>query len=321
MFHARYFSLSLMGLILFVGSASNSCSKSAKAGPSEIPVSEIDTTTPAAGIPPLYWQERWLEHRQYLTRVAYNNEVVIYFDNNMERTITWPLAFMTEVWKYTKSVYGNFGKENRLYCVFHRKNYSGGRTGNIFDDQDDYRSLADVATDGSFEKPVEWNIDAIVHEVGHIVEGSVYGVHESPAYTVWGDSKWAEIFQYDVYLNIGKPAEAERLKTQYMAQADNFPAAGTMWFKNWFYPIYTNYGKSKVLANYFKLLSVHFPKKTISSGVEYTRRMNLGEFIHFFSGAAGVSLKAQATTAFGWTSTTDAQFNKAKQDFPGVVYQ
>ncbi len=151
--YSKYYSLSLIGLIIFLGSTFNSCSKSTKSGPAEIPVSNLDTSTPASGVPPLYWQERWLEHRQYLTRVAYNEHVAIYYDNNMERSITWPLEFMTDVRKYTKSVYGDFGKENRLYCVFHRKNCSGGRTGNIFDEQDDYRSLADVATDGSFEKP------------------------------------------------------------------------------------------------------------------------------------------------------------------------
>ncbi|OQP57872.1 hypothetical protein [Niastella populi] len=318
--YSKYYPLSLIALIFFFGSASNSCSKSTKTGPAEIPVSSLDTITPTGGVPPLFWQERWLDHRQYLTRVAYNEHVAVYYDNNMERTITWPLDFMTDVWKYTKSVYGDFGNENRLYCVFHRRNYSGGRTGNIFDEADDYRSLADVATDGSFEKPEGWNIDAIVHEVAHVVEGSAYGVHESPAYTVWGDSKWAEIYQYDVYMGIGKTAEAERMKSLYMEQADNFPVEGTKWFKNWFWPIYNNYGKSKVLANYFKLLSIHFPKKNIPSGVEYTRRMNLGEFIHFYSGAAGVNLKAQATTAFGWSSTTDAQFNKARQDFPGITY-
>jgi len=317
---SKYFSLSLLILSAFCVMAGNSCSKSTKSAFVPPVAAGIDTSTPASGVPPLYWQERWLDHRQYLTRVAYNADVAIYYDNNMERSITWPLAFMTDVWKYTKSVYGNFGTENRLYCVFHRKNYSGGRTGNIFDEADDYRSLADVATDGSFEKPETWNIDAIVHEVGHVVEGSSFNVHESPAYTVWGDSKWAEIFQYDVYMGIGKPAEAERLKTQYMAQTDNFPVAGTYWFKNWFYPIYTTYGKSAVLAKYFKLLSQNFPKKTISPGVEYTRRMNLGEFIHFFSGAAGVSLKAQATTAFGWTNDMETQFNKAKTDFPAIVY-
>ena len=315
-----YYSIAVLLLSAIFAVAGNGCSKSTKGAPVSPATAGIDTATPAGGAPPLYWQERFLDHRQYLTRVAYNDQVAVYYDNNMERTITWPLAFMTDVWKYTKSVYGNFGAENRLYCVFHRKNYSGGRTGNIFDAPNDYRSMADVATDGSFAKPEGWNIDAIVHEVGHVVEGSVYNVHESPAFTVWGDSKWAEIFQYDVYMGINKPAEAERLKTMYMAQSDNFPVAGTYWFKNWFYPVYTNYGKSAVLAKFFKLLSVNFPKKSISSGVEYTRRMNLGEFVHFFSGAAGTSLKAQATIAFGWTTDTDTQFNKAKTDFPAIVY-
>ena len=44
--------------------------------------------------------------------------------------------------------------------------------------------------------------------------------------------------------------------------------------------------------------------------------MNWGEFIHFWSGAAGVSLKPLATAAFGWTSTFETQFNQARIDFP-----
>lgn len=53
--------------------------------------------------------------------------------------------------------------------------------------------------------------------------------------------------------------------------------------------------------------------------------MNWGEFIHFWSGAAGVSLKPLATTAFGWTTDFETQFNQARIDFPfaygtGVSY-
>jgi hypothetical protein len=44
--------------------------------------------------------------------------------------------------------------------------------------------------------------------------------------------------------------------------------------------------------------------------------MNMGEFVHFWSGAAGVNLKAQATTAFGWTSEYEAQFIAAQAAFP-----
>ena len=126
-----YYSIAVLLLSVFFAAAGNGCSKSTKGAPVLPATAGIDTASPGGGAPPLYWQERFLDHRQYLTRVAYNDQVAVYYDNNMERTITWPLAFMTDVWKYTKSVYGNFGTENRLYCVFHRRNYSGGRTGNM----------------------------------------------------------------------------------------------------------------------------------------------------------------------------------------------
>jgi hypothetical protein len=117
-------------------------------------------------------------------------------------------------------------------------------------------------TDGNFEKPVEWNIDAIVHEVGHSVEGSTFGVHESPAYIVWGDSKWAEIFQYDVYLKIGKPANAERLNHVH-GPVSQLPCCRHHVVQNWFYPIYTNYGKSQVLVNYFNYYRFTSRKKRL----------------------------------------------------------
>jgi hypothetical protein len=93
---------------------------------------------------------------------------------------------------------------------------------------------------------------------------------------------------------------------------DNFPVAGTHWFRDWFYPIYNNYGGTQVLNRFFQMLAQHFPK----SGNSYSRNMNWGEFIHFWSGAAGVSLKPLATAAFGWTSTFETQFNQARNDFP-----
>jgi len=38
------------------------------------------------------------------------------------------------------------------------------------------------------------------------------------------------------------------------------------------------------------------------------------------SGAAKTNLESRATQAFGWTPETDAQFKKARADFPGVTY-
>ncbi|HEX3074798.1 MAG TPA: hypothetical protein VHP30_14390, partial [Ignavibacteriales bacterium] len=58
---------------------------------------------------------------------------------------------------------------------------------------------------------------------------------------------------------------------------DDYPQAGSRWFRNWFYPIYRDHGKTQVLVKFFKLMSENFPK----SGQMYTRDMNYGEFFHF----------------------------------------
>ncbi len=67
-----------------------------------------------------------------------------------------------------------------------------------------------------------------------------------------------------------------------------------------------------MLNRFFVLLAQYFPK----GGKDYTREMNWGEFVHFWSGAAGVNLKAQATSAFGWPAEWETQFVQAQRDFP-----
>jgi hypothetical protein len=48
--------------------------------------------------------------------------------------------------------------------------------------------------------------------------------------------------------------------------------------------------------------------------------MNWGEYIHFSSGAAGGDLRGQASRAFGWPSEWAEQFERAREQFPGVTY-
>ena len=63
------------------------------------------------------------------------------------------------------------------------------------------------------------------------------------------------------------------------------------------------------------------PKQKNANGDdEFTRSMNMGEFIHFWSGAAGTNLKQQATIAFGWTMEWEQQLKNAQEDFPNVKY-
>ncbi|MCH5687794.1 hypothetical protein LWM68_28105 [Niabella sp. W65] len=100
-----------------------------------------------------------------------------------------------------------------------------------------------------------------------------------------------------------------------------YPRANTAWFRNWFFPIYEQYGKVKVLNRFFELLAAHFPKRQGANGIStYARRMNMGEFIHFWSGASGVNLSIRAQMAFGDKDRSGSnwwpQFEQAKTIFP-----
>lgn len=265
--------------------------------------------------PPLTWQEHWFDHQQLLNRVYFDDDLAVYYDNDVSRSVTWPFTYLGNVWKYTKSVYGKFGTDERLYAIFHTNKYSGGHPSTFFDASHDYRNVIDAGP-GPWLSGAGNDLDLTTHEVAHIVEGAAKGIHNSPAFPIWGDSKWAEIFNYDVYRGLGRTADAQRWYNMMINGSDNFPRANTYWFRDWFYPIYNNHGGSQVLNNFFVMLAAHFPK----NGDQYSRNMNFGEFIHFWSGAAGVNLKAQATLAFGWPAEYETQFNQARANFPEITY-
>jgi hypothetical protein len=257
-----------------------------------------------------------------LKRVYFDDELAVYYDDDVNKTITWPFKYLRDVWVYTKSVYGSFAEGNRLFAIFHAGKYGGGHPSTYFDSSHDYRSVIDCGTfDKNGWKTVD--IDMITHEIAHIVEGSSKSVHESPAFgDVWGDSKWAEIFQYDVYKALNRNDDVNRWYNRMIKNHDDFPRKDTYWFRDWFYPIYNNHGGSAALNSFFHLLSKYFPKENRASfhRPEYTRRMNYGEFFHFWSGAAKTDLKALATNAFGWTTEFENEFKQAKIDFPNIKY-
>lgn len=269
-------------------------------------------------VPPATWQEHWFDHTQLLTRKFYDNDIAVYYDADVPNTVTWPFQYMGDVWRYTKSVYGDFGGPNkRLFINLHQGRYSGGHPATIFDAHHDYRNTIDCGP-GSWTSADYANSALLTHEVGHIVELGSKGKKGSPAFGLWGDSKWMEIYQYDVYKGLGQTAFATQWYNEKLNTVDSFPRANTRWFRDWFYPIYNQYGEAQVLNNYFTLLSQNFPKS--SNGVDYARGLNWGEFVHFWSGAAGVNLKPLATNAFGWPAEWETQFNQAKIDFPNVTY-
>lgn len=277
----------------------------------ETPVETVATT----------WQEHWYDHNQLVKNVYKDNSIAVYHDADMPN-ITWPNDHLKKVWDYSNATYGTLygnSEDKKLYAIFHADKYGGGHASYYYDGSHDFRNVIDVGL-----VKANWNgeptgntLDILTHEVGHIVESASFNTRTSPAYTVWKDSKWAEIYIYDVYKNLGLTAELQRWTTLMNANTDDFPRANTHWFKDWFFPIYNNYGGTQVLSKFFKLMSQNFPK---DANGKYTREMNWGEFIHFWSGASGTNLKTLATNAFGWTATMDAQFIKAKTDFPAIVY-
>ncbi|RFS21855.1 hypothetical protein DVR12_14465 [Chitinophaga silvatica] len=318
------FALALVMLGLFSG-----CIKEN----SENKLQSIQTNTLKANLladPVTTWQEHWFEHQQLLNRVFFDTSVAVYFDNDVNSSITWPNSYLAQVWNYTKNTYGAFGTESRLYAIFHSGKYSGGHPSTYMDASHDYRNVIDVGS----SDPNAWisgtgnDIDLTTHEVGHIVEGASKGVHNSPAFSIWHDSKWMEIYQYDVYIGLGRSSDVTRWYNMKITQTDSYPRAGTYWFRDWFYPIYSNYGGKVALNQFFNLLAQYFPKSNWNNGVttypQYTRDMNFGEFVHFWSGAAGADLKQLALNAFGnkdeqgndWT----AQLIQAKSTFSGITY-
>jgi hypothetical protein len=271
------------------------------------------TPTPAVAAPPAAWTEHWFEHVQVLTRVFYDNDAAIYFDSETPASITWMNQYCGDVWRYVKQNYGDMdgsGNDPRLFAIFHTNKYSGGHPSYYYDSSHDYRNVIDIGA-GPWDSNTGWNLDGTTHEVGHIVESVTNGAQGSPCFSLWGDSKWCEIFNYDVYVALGKSTEATRWYNAIINGTDTFPVAGTQWFKNWFYPIWNQYGKGAVLSKFFKLMSQYFPK----SGSTYSRSMNWGEFVHFWSGAAGINLKSLATTAFTWPSDRETQWQAARSTF------
>jgi hypothetical protein len=72
-----------------------------------------------------------------------------------------------------------------------------------------------------------WDLDVVTHEIAHIVELGGKGVHGSPAFNRWGDSKWAEIFIYDVYVALGRTSDVNRVYNDVINEVDSFPRANT----------------------------------------------------------------------------------------------
>jgi len=300
-------------LSLIILASFNSCKKDTK------------DTTPVKndGTPPATMKEKWLDRNNILKRTFYDDQIAVFVADDADSTIKWWWPTMNKIWKYTKDNYGYFGDYQRLNIAVHGTQYIPdgyfmGQPVSYLDPATGKQNVIEIDA-ANWNDPVM--IAVMTHEICHIVEGASDRVQGSPSFNTWGDSKWQDIFIYDVFLSLKMDKEATDWYKEYEPTIAKYPRPGTQWFKNWWIPIYTQYGKTALLVKYFKLLADNFPKtKNANGNDEFTRSMNMGEFIHFWSGAAGVDLKAQATIAFGWTMEWEQQLKNAKEDFPNVKY-
>jgi hypothetical protein len=274
--------------------------------------------------PPETIQEHWFEHNLLVRLVRFNDDAAIYFDDDVDRAqADWILNFTARTWRYYKQTYGPFGADPRGYSIHHQGRFFGGHPGDYFSALHDFLNSSDIGVNSWVESG--GNHDLISHEFMHVVESANNNVHGSPAFGIWGDSKWAEFAQYDLYIGLGMQQDADRVFNLFMNARDNFPRPNTAWFRDWFFPLWRDHGRAQVMVRFFSLLAQHFPKETQNHGngphAHYTRGMNMGEFVHFMSGAAGTNLSSMATTAFGaGTGNWETQFQQARINFPAITY-
>jgi hypothetical protein len=268
--------------------------------------------------PPATWQEHWFDHRQLLRLYHSDEHCAIYTDPDVRQAeIRWLPRFINVTWQYSKATYGDaFGPDPRIYSIHHAGRHGGGHAGYYVSPVHDYHNVSDCGLD-TWREGNTLARELPAHEIGHSVESANNGLHGSPAYEIWGDSKWAEFYIYDLYTALGMDREAKGVYRRFTGNTDDFPRRRTRWFRDWFYPLWRDCGQAEVMNRFFRELARHFPR---DDGGTYTRRMNWGEYVHFTSGAAAADMSGQAARAFGWPREWASQLERAREQFPGITY-
>jgi hypothetical protein len=291
------------------------------------------TSTPPATLSESGWDNVYSSgFNRTLFQTYTDANVAVYYDEFVPNrtTITWVNPAMSQSWSRVKANYGDMVNPV-LYVVGNAtgisSRFEGGGIFNAFDSRTDYRNLVFVHSwnwteiGGPPEAP-GWNLGALTHEMGHVVEGANNTILGSPSFPVWNDSQWAEIFQYDLYANVAAipPEVRDMLYTNFQTSID--AAHGRHWFRDWYYPLYTgSFGNTAadkkgvaLLVKYFQLIAEHHQRVNHA----YRRDFNFGELIHFYSAAAGTDLEDEARVAFFWTPEVEIQLAKAYLEFPGI---
>lgn len=319
----------------------------AKAGEKLGPWSEVATCT----TPNDEWPETWPNfnfdngyHTGNLVCKYSNDDIAIFVNpadvnaegkSMLDLDLSWMYEPYTKMWVAIRETYkDSYGEylvsDPKLYIVPHY-HADGGGLGRLFQyrDQDQlFRNIVHISVGKNSGWRWENNpgngstnflYDVTTHEIGHIIEGIGSGKKNSPFYAVWLDSKWAEIFQYDIFGKMD-PYHQQVWHREYMQlgkHAEQKPAPGAEWYAKWLYPTYRDFGGDQLFLRFFALLGEHYAQRN----GELLGNGNLGEYVHFMSGAAGHDVTAYAKDAFGWCDEWELQLTEARRRYSAVTYE
>lgn len=259
------------------------------------------------------WKEHWYEHTQPLTRVYYDDCIAMYFDPDVDPAAKdWLVTFLDRSWSYSLATYGKMGNE-RIYVVVHQGRFFGGHSSTFVEASHDGHATIDMGldvwTDGSYDLPA--------HLLGFLVDTE--GAHTkfgAPKSEHYGNEGFPLLYKYDLYQALGLSDVAAQALSDFSNISNSQPYPNTFWFRDWFYPIWRDYGGAKTFANYETLLQKYYP-----AGADlWMPTMNYGQYFHFMSGAAGTDLVPLAKKAFMWHPDFDDEIATAKVDFPDIKY-
>lgn len=265
------------------------------------------------GSPPRAMVESWGGYSEKVNRQILINGVGVFYDADVDREIEWPLSFYGKIWPEILSKYGFFGNGASLHVVGHGDAAAPTFSGNYLQTETENKNVIDLPIT-ELELTAQTS-DLSLKLLGQLVEGGNNRANGAPATTVWGES-FVEIFTYDMYMALDLEADAERVKTAYLESTSNLPVAGTNWFQDWLLPIYENYNGIGIFSNFFSTIAEFYP----TNGGSYVSDFTVGEFIHFWSGAAGDDLQPMFEEAFGWNDTWAQELVIAQAKYPDLPY-
>ena len=263
------------------------------------------------------WQEHWFDHRQLL-RLYYDDEhCAIYLDPDVRRAeVQWLPRYISAAWHYSKATYGEaFGPDPRIYSIHHAGRHGGGHAGYYVSPVHDYHNVSDCGLDTWREgNPLAPELPA--HEIGHSVESANNGSHGSPAYEIWGDSKWAEFYIYDLYTALGMDRRQAGLPPVHR-QPGRLPAAG--------HPLVPRLVLSAVAGlraggGHGPVLPAAGRALPARAGRDVHPADELGRVHPLHQRRRGRRPERVADRAFGWPREWSDQLEQARAQFPGVTY-